>query len=55
MSYSNVINIGEFANIHDPIVRIIDDWVTNRNLAFIFEAKVGNGKLLVCLYSKVNF
>jgi hypothetical protein len=30
-----------------PIVQVIDDWVTNRKLALLFEAKVGNGKLLV--------
>lgn len=30
-----------------PIVRIIDDWFTNRSLALIFEAKVGKGKILV--------
>ena len=47
MSHSNAINIGDFENTPAPIVRIIDDWVTNRNLALIFEAKVGNGKLLM--------
>jgi hypothetical protein len=31
-----------------PIVQIVDDWVTNRKLALVFEAKVGKGKLLVC-------
>ncbi|MEO0340555.1 MAG: glycoside hydrolase family 2, partial [Bacteroidota bacterium] len=30
----------------DPIVRVIDNFVTNRSLGNIFEAKVGNGKLL---------
>ncbi|TRX50246.1 glycoside hydrolase family 2 [Fulvivirga sp. M361] len=30
----------------DPVVRVIDDFLTNRNLGLIFEAKVGNGKLL---------
>lgn len=30
-----------------PIVQVIDDWVTNRKLALVFEAKVGNGRLLV--------
>ena len=46
MSHSNAICLEEFENEPEPIVRIIDDWVTNRNLALIFEAKVGNGKLL---------
>ena len=47
MSHSNAINIEGFKNRPEPIVRIIDDWVTNRNLALIFEAKVGKGKMLI--------
>ncbi len=31
----------------EPIVRIIDDWFTNRSLGLVIEAKVGNGKLLI--------
>ena len=31
-----------------PIIHLIDDWFTNRKLGFLFEAKVGNGKLMVC-------
>jgi hypothetical protein len=31
-----------------PIVQPIDDWVTNRKLALVFEATVGKGKLLAC-------
>ncbi len=30
----------------DPIVRIVDDFLTNRNLGLVFEASVGEGKLL---------
>jgi hypothetical protein len=30
-----------------PIVRIIDDWFTNRSLGLVIEAKVGNGKLII--------
>lgn len=47
MSYSNAISLEGFSKKPEPIVRIIDDWVTNRNLALLFEVKVGNGKLLV--------
>lgn len=32
----------------EPIVRVIDDWYTNRSLGLIWEARVGRGKLLVC-------
>ena len=31
-----------------PIVQVIDDWFKNRRLGLLFEARVGNGKLLVC-------
>jgi hypothetical protein len=31
-----------------PIVQVIDDWFTNRRLGLAFEARVGQGKLLVC-------
>jgi hypothetical protein len=31
-----------------PIVRMMDNFFKNRNLGLIFEAKVGDGKLLVC-------
>ena len=32
----------------EPIVRVIDDWVTARPLGLIIEAKVGNGEIIVC-------
>lgn len=31
-----------------PTVQVIDDWVTNRKLGLVFEAKLGRGKLMVC-------
>lgn len=30
-----------------PIVQVIDDWVTNRKLGLVWEARVGRGRLLV--------
>jgi hypothetical protein len=30
-----------------PVVQVIDDWVTNRKLGLVFEARVGAGRLLV--------
>jgi hypothetical protein len=35
---------------HDlkPLVQVIDDWVTNRKLGYVFEAKVGGGKVIAC-------
>ena len=31
-----------------PTVQVIDDWVTNRKLGLVFEARVGKGRLVVC-------
>lgn len=47
MSHSNAIILDHFSPELKPIVRVIDDWVTNRNLGLIFEVKVGKGKLIV--------
>lgn len=35
-----------------PLVRVIDDWFTNRRLGLVFEARAGGGKLLV---SSIDF
>lgn len=47
MSHSGAIEIAKISPDINPIVRVIDDWFTNRPLALIFEVKVGNGQLLV--------
>lgn len=47
MSHSSAIMIAPISSKITPIVRVIDDWVTNRPLALLFEVKVGKGKLLV--------
>jgi len=47
MSHSNAVSLENLPDTIHPIVRVIDDWVTNRRLALIFEVKVGNGKLLI--------
>jgi len=31
-----------------PLVQVIDDWVTNRKLGLVFEARVGKGRLIAC-------
>lgn len=46
-SHSNAILLDSVAKGLQPIVRVIDDWVTARPLGLIFECKTGNGKLLV--------
>jgi len=47
MSHSGAINLSQFPSGITPIVRVIDDWFTNRPLALLFEAKVGKGRILV--------
>jgi hypothetical protein len=48
MSHSNALILSEISPELQPIVRIIDNWFTNRSLAMIFEAKIGTGKIIVC-------
>jgi hypothetical protein len=48
MSHSNAIILSDFPVELKPIVRIIDDWFTNRPLAMIFEANTGKGRIIVC-------
>ncbi len=47
MSHSGAIIVSSFPSEIKPIVRVIDDWVTNQPLALIFEANVGKGKILI--------
>jgi hypothetical protein len=47
MSHSGAINLSSFPAEIKPIVRVIDDWFTNRPLSLVFEAKVGKGKMLI--------
>lgn len=54
MSHSDAIMLDSLSIDLKPIVRIIDDWVTNRNLALIFEAKIGNGSIIVSGTDLVN-
>ena len=45
MSHSNAIILDDLPDLI-PIVRVIDDWFKNRKTALLFEAKVGQGKLI---------
>jgi hypothetical protein len=47
MSHCNAIRLDSVSEQVKPIVRIIDDWITAKPLAMIFECKVGKGKLMV--------
>jgi hypothetical protein len=54
MSHSDAIQLDSFPVELQPIVRIIDDWVSNRRLALLFEAKVGDGSILISGVDLVN-
>ena len=43
-----VMNLEYFPSDFRPLIQPIDTWFMNRRLAMLFEARVGNGKLLVC-------
>lgn len=47
MTDADVIKLNDFPVDLKPIVRVIDDWFTNRRLALLIEARVNNGKLLI--------
>ncbi len=47
MRHADAIKLDMFSPSYEPIVRIIDDWVTNRQLALLIEAKVGKGSILI--------
>ncbi|MCU0405044.1 MAG: beta-galactosidase [Chitinophagaceae bacterium] len=47
MAHSAAIQLDSVAPALNPIVRVIDDWVTARSLGLVFECKVGKGKLMV--------
>jgi hypothetical protein len=48
MSHANAVDLSTLPDSLHPIVRIIDDWFTNRPLALVFEVNTGKGKLIVC-------
>lgn len=47
VSHAAAMELDKFPRELAPIVSVVDDWVTNRKLALIFEARCGNGRVLV--------
>jgi hypothetical protein len=47
VTHGQAMILDDFGPALAPIVRVIDDWVTNRSLGLVFECRVGKGKLLV--------
>jgi hypothetical protein len=48
VSACDAIDLCDFPADFRPVVHLIDDWFKNRKTGILFEAKVGNGKLVVC-------
>ena len=48
VSHCDAMLMDDFPADFRPIIHLIDDWFTNRKLGILFEAKIGNGKLMVC-------
>jgi hypothetical protein len=44
---AQVMHLENFPAAFKPLVRSIDTWFMNRRLAMLFEAKCGNGKIMV--------
>lgn len=47
VTHSSVVRMDALSKKINPLVRVIDDWVTARPLGLIFECKVGKGSLIV--------
>lgn len=45
---ATTMDLDSLKNNLQPIVRMVDNFYKNRNLGLLFEAKAGDGKLLVC-------
>lgn len=48
MNRCQALDLDGYPDEFRPIVHIIDDWFTNRKLGLLYEARMGNGKLVVC-------
>lgn len=48
VTHSQAMILDGFPSNLKPLVQMIDDWFENRRLGLLFEAKCGNGKIIVC-------
>jgi hypothetical protein len=54
ISNQQCMNLENFPPDFRPLIQPIDTWFLNRRLAMLFEAKVSNGKLMVCSIDLIN-
>ncbi|MDP4278238.1 MAG: beta-glucuronidase, partial [Bacteroidota bacterium] len=45
---SQIMQLTDFPKGFQPLVQCIDTWFLNRKIGMLFEAKAGNGRILVC-------
>ncbi len=50
--YAKAMNISDLPHEVVPVIQVIDSYIINEKLAYLWECKVGNGKLMV---SSINF
>ena len=48
VTHSKTMIIDSLPEIAHPIIRVVDNFFKNRKMASVIEAKVGNGKLILC-------
>jgi Glycosyl hydrolases family 2, sugar binding domain/Glycosyl hydrolases family 2, TIM barrel domain len=48
INHASPMILDDFPDNLRPTVQVIDDWMTNHRLGLEFEARVGNGKIIVC-------
>ncbi len=51
---ANVVNLNSFPKEFEPIINVIDSYHFNNKLAYLFECKIGEGKLLVSTIDLIN-
>lgn len=54
IKHADAIQIDNISSEIQPIVRVIDDWFTNRSLALIFEVKIGKGSIVISGVDLIN-
>lgn len=48
MNRAQVMQLTDFPAGFQPIIQCIDTWFLNRKIGMLFEARVGNGRIMVC-------
>lgn len=51
---ANAVNLNSFPKDYEPIINVIDSYHLNNKLSYLFECKIGEGKLLVSTIDLIN-